>query len=291
MEIGFEWGTSRISIRTYIILNINDLDDCITSNVLKFADDTKQVRKVNTDGDKQHLQNDLDRLVKWSEKWQMLFNFGKCNCLHTGHGNLIVNYKMGDTVLGTTVNEKDLGVTISADMKVSEQCGIAASKGNQILGLIRRNITYKGKKLIIPLYKAIVRPHLEYCIKAWRPYRKKDIDTLERIHRRATKMSPELRDLSYEERLKECGLTTLETRRLRGDQIEVFKILNGYENINSAWKMLFENLLSVPSPDKRGGLGVGPATPPRKNSLATETETREKTAPAVGEKQYRQLDL
>ena len=211
---------------------INDLDDSITSNVLKFADDTKLFRKVNTDGDKQHLQNDLDRLVKWSEKWQMLLNFGKCKCLHTGHGNLNVNYKMGDTVLGTTVKEKDLGVTISADMKVSEQCGIAASKGNQILGLIRRNITYKGKKLIIPLYKAIVRPHLEYCIQAWRPYRKKDIDTLERIQRRATKMIPELRDLSYEERLKECGLTTLETRRLRGDQIEVFKILNGYENID-----------------------------------------------------------
>ena len=214
------------------LIYINDLDDSITSNVLKFADDTKLFRKVNTDGDKQHLQNDLDRLVKWSEKWQMLFNFGKCKCLHTGHRNLNVNYKMGDTVLGTTVKEKDLGVTISADMKVSEQCCIAASKGNQILGLIRRNITYKGKKLIIPLYKAIVRPHLEYCIQAWRPYRKKDIDTLERIQRRATKMIPELRDLSYEERLKECGLTTLETRRLRGDQIEVFKILNGYENID-----------------------------------------------------------
>ena len=214
------------------LIYINDLDDSITSNVLKFADDTKLFRKVNTDGDKQHLQNDLDRLVKWSEKWQMLFNFGKCKCLHTGHRNLNVNYKMGDTVLGTTVKEKDLGVTISADMKVSEQCGIAASMGNKILGLIRRNITYKGKKLIIPLYKAIVIPHLEYCIQAWRPYRKKDIDTLERIQRRATKMIPELRDLSYEERLKECGLTTLETRRLRGDQIEVFKILNGYENID-----------------------------------------------------------
>ena len=71
----------------------------------------------------------------------MLLNFGKCKCLHTGHGNLDVNYKMGDTVLGTTVKEKDLGVTISADFKVSEQCGIAASKGNQSLGLIRRNIT------------------------------------------------------------------------------------------------------------------------------------------------------
>ena len=214
------------------LIYINDMDDSITSNVLKFADDTKLFRKVNTDGDKQHLQNDIDSLVNWSGKWQMLFNFGKCKCLHTGHRNLNVNYKMGDTVLGTTVKEKDLGVTISADMKVSEQCGIAASKCNKILGLIRMNITYKGKKLIIPLYKAIVRPHLKYCIQAWRPYRKKDIDTLERIQRRATKMIPELRDLSYEERLKECGLTTLETRWLRGDQIEVFKILNGYENID-----------------------------------------------------------
>ena len=103
-------------------------------------------------------------------------------------------------------------------------------KDNKILGLIRRCVTYKEKKLIIYLYKAIVRPHLENCI--CRPYRKKDIDTLERIQRRATKIIPELRDLSYEERLKECGLTTLETRRLRGDQIEVFKILNGYENID-----------------------------------------------------------
>ena len=107
-------------------------------------------------------------------------------------------------------------------MKVSEQCGIAASKGNQILGLIMRNKTYKDIKLIIPLYKTIVRPHLEYCIQVWRPYRKKDIDTLERIQRRATKIIPELRDLNYKERLTECGLTTLETRRLRGDQIEVW---------------------------------------------------------------------
>ena len=124
-----------------------------------------------------------------------MFNFGKCKCLHTGHGNLDVNYKMGDTVLGITIKEKDLGVTICSDIKVSEQCGIAASKGNQILGLIKRNITYKGKKLSIPLYKAIVRPHLEYCIQASRQYRKKDIDTLERIQRRASKIIPELRDL------------------------------------------------------------------------------------------------
>ena len=101
------------------LIYINDLNDNIISNVLQFADDTIFFRKVNTDGDKQHLQNDLDILVKWSEQWQMLFNFGKCKCPHTGHGNLDINYDMGDTVQGTTEKEKDLGITISADMKVS----------------------------------------------------------------------------------------------------------------------------------------------------------------------------
>ena len=212
---------------------INDLEEGVTGKILKCADDTKLFRKVKDIGDKQNLQYDIDKLIKWSEKWQMLFNFGKCKCLHTGSGNTGMNYEMGGTILSKTVKEKDLGVTMNANMKVSEQCRIAASKGNQILGMIRRNITYKEKSLIIPLYKAIVRPHLEYCIQSWNPYLRKDVDMLEKIQRRATKLVPELRDLTYEERLKECGLTTLETRRLRGDQIEVFKILIGYENIDS----------------------------------------------------------
>ena len=215
------------------LIYINDLEEGVTGNILKFADDTKLFRKVKEIGDKQKLQDDIHKLVKWSEKWQMLFNFGKCKCLHTGSGNTGVNYEMGGTILSKTVKEKDLGVTMNANMKVSEQCRIAASKGNQVLGMIRRNITYKEKSLIIPLYKAIVRPHLEYCIQAWNPHLRKDVDMLEKIQRRATKLIPGLRDLTYEERLNECGLTTLETRRLRGDQIEVFKILNGYENIDS----------------------------------------------------------
>ena len=140
-------------------------------------------------------------------------------------------YKMGDAVLGRTTQENDLGITFSADMKVSEQCRFAASNGNQVLLLIR-TITFKEKQLIVPLYKAIVRPHLEYCIQAWRPYRKKDIDKIEKIQRRATKIIPGLTDLSYESRLLQCGLTTLEIRRLRGDQIEVFKTVNGYEDVD-----------------------------------------------------------
>ena len=88
---------------------------------------------------------------------------------------------------------------MNANMNISEQCRIAASKGNQVLGMIRRNITYKDNSLIVPLYKPIVRPHLEYRILAWSPYLRKDIDMLEKIQRRATK-------LIHEERLKlkEC---------------------------------------------------------------------------------------
>ena len=81
-------------------------------------------------------------------------------------------------------------------------------------------------------HHVLYRTKIDTCIQAWRPYRKKDIDKLERIQRRATKMIPELRDLSYESGLLQCDLTTLETRRLRGDQIEVFKIVNGYEDVD-----------------------------------------------------------
>ena len=165
---------------------------------MKFADDTKLFRKTKEIGDKQNLQDDIDKLVKWSEKWQMLFNFGKCKCLHTGPGSTSINYEMGGTILSKTVKGKDdLGVTMNANMKVSEQSRIAASKGNQVLGMIRRNITYQDKSLIVPLYKAIVRPHLEYCIQAWSPYLRKYIDMLDKIQRRATKLIPGLRDLSY----------------------------------------------------------------------------------------------
>ena len=90
------------------LVYLNDLEDGVTGKILKFADDTKLFRKVKEIGDKQNLQEDIDKLVKWSEKWQMLFNFGKCKCLHTGPGNTGMNYEMGGTILSKTVKEKDL---------------------------------------------------------------------------------------------------------------------------------------------------------------------------------------
>ena len=115
------------------LMYINDLEDEISSKVLRFADDTKVFTKVSNAIDKQSLQVDIDKLVKWSEKWQMLLNFGKCKCTHIGHGNMDEEYKMGNAVLVRTTQEKDLGITFNADMKVSEQCRIAASRGNETL--------------------------------------------------------------------------------------------------------------------------------------------------------------
>ena len=84
---------------------INDLEEGVTGKLLKFADDTKLFRKVKEIGDEQNLQEDIDKLVKWSEKWQMLFNFGKCKCVRTGPGNTGMNYEMGGTILIKTVKE------------------------------------------------------------------------------------------------------------------------------------------------------------------------------------------
>ena len=103
------------------LVYIHDLEDGVTGSIFKFADDTKLFRKTKEIGDKQNLQDDIDKLVRWSEKWQMLFNFRKCKCLHIGPGNTGMSNKMGGTILSKTVKEKDLEVTMNANMKVSEQ--------------------------------------------------------------------------------------------------------------------------------------------------------------------------
>ena len=151
-------GLSQGSVlgSTLFLVYSNDLEEWVTGKILKFADDTKLFRKSKEIVDKLTLQDYTDKLVRWSEKWKMLFNFGKCKCLHTGPGHTGMNYEMGGTFLSKTMTEKELGVKMNANMKVSEQCRIAVSKGNQVLGMIRRNITYKENSLIY-LYPCITQ--------------------------------------------------------------------------------------------------------------------------------------
>ena len=100
-----------------------------------------------------------------------------------------------------------------------------------MLGCINRNVSYKSREVIRKLYLAYVRPHLEYCVQAWAPYFQKDVDSLERVQRRATKMINGLHDMEYGNRLRSLKLFSLKYRRLRGDLIEVFKIINGLDNM------------------------------------------------------------
>lgn len=100
------------------------------------------------------------------------------------------------------------------------------NKANGILGAIRRAFSYLDKKTMLLLYTSLVRPHLEYANPIWSPRFIKDKTMIENVQRRATKMIPEIKDLTYEERLKALNLPTLAYRRIRGDMIETYKILN-----------------------------------------------------------------
>ena len=97
-------------------------------------------------------------------------------------------YTIADSILKVVHNEKDLGVIIQEDLKVSEHCSEIVKTCNRILGMISRTFTSRSKVIILKLYKSLVRPHLDYCAQAWRPHLQKDINILEKVQRRATRM-------------------------------------------------------------------------------------------------------
>ncbi len=214
------------------LVYINDLDMGLISKLSKFADDSKLCKTVCTDADREALQQDLDRLSEWSQKWQMKFNVDKCSVIHLGHKNKQFNYSLGENELKKSVKEKDLGIVVDNNMKWSEQCSIAVKNANSTLGIIKRHVKCRKKNVILQLHKSLVRPKLEYCVQAWCPYLRRDIDNIERVQHRATKLIGECAGLNYEDRLHRTGLITLEKRRLRGDLIQVFKLIKGFDNLD-----------------------------------------------------------
>ena len=223
------------------LIFINDLPLEVLSPMSLFADDSKVFSRIisnknlkgNIENGNVMLQRDLNTITDWAKKWKMEFNVDKCKIMHLGTQNPKNTYTMDEANLTTTKEERDLGVLIDDKLGFDSHIRNIVKKANRMLGLIRISFSSLDKEIFMNLYPVMVRPLLEYCVQVWSPYKRKYINLLEGVQRRATKLVPELKNLEYKDRLQRLGLTTLEDRRVRGDMIETYKIITGKENKNA----------------------------------------------------------
>ena len=233
------------------VLYTNDIAEIIQCHFGIYADDTKIYSVIKSLCDTVNLQQDLDNIQDWSKLWLLNLNSEKCKFMHIGK-SLCSSYEMvnadipGEVMkLSEVTFEKDLGVWMTSNMDPSLHCQKAAASAMKVLGLIKRSFSRVSGDLFIFLYKTYVRPHLEYCVQLWCPYLARDIDVLERVQMRATKLVREVAKLSYELRLQKLGIYSLFCRRKRGDLIETYKILNGYYDIDCSKLFLMSTVHST----------------------------------------------
>ncbi|GAB0188408.1 mitochondrial enolase superfamily member 1 [Grus japonensis] len=206
---------------------VHNMDSGIECTLSKFANNIKLCGMVNTLEGKDAIQRDLDRLERWARANHMKFSKAECKVLHMGRCNPKHDYRLGKEWIESSPEEKDLGVLIDEKLSMSRQRALAAQKANRVLGCIKRGVTSRSREVVLPLYSTLERPHLEYCVQLWGPQYRRDMELLDQVQRRAMKMIRGLEHLSYEDRLREMGLFSLEKRRLWGDLIAAFQYLKG----------------------------------------------------------------
>ena len=206
----------------------------IRSSIMIYADDTKLYRPVTSQDDAEELQKDLNMLTKWTETWQLPFNYEKCVVMHIGSSNQSFSYSMKGLRLDETAEEKDLGIIVDKSLKFHSQTSAVVAKAFRQLGIIKRAFVNLDEITLPLLYKSMVRPILEYCNTVWGPIMCGDQDRIERVQRRATKMVAAIRHLPYQERLRKLDLPSMHYRRARGDMITVFQLLTGKVQMDHA---------------------------------------------------------
>ena len=171
-----------------------------------FADDTKVYRELSDIAkDSEALQLDVDQLLSWASKWQLRFNPDKCEVLRITHKRdfSLPTYSLG-TSLKSVKHVKDLGIMVSSDLSWSKQVNVTVNKANKLLGLVHRTVGSSNPGAFSTLYKSLVRPVLEYAATVWNPYLVKDVLALERVQRRASRLTlgQKRGEMDYDNRLR-----------------------------------------------------------------------------------------
>ena len=209
---------------------VNDLPS-IVSSLFMFADDLKLYRSITQPLDTTLLQHDVNTLFHWAQTWLLNLSIPKCYVMSVGNTN--PNYILDNVPLAASTCVRDLGMWIDDKLKFHEHTSVTIAKANRILALMKRSFNI-NMNIFLRLYTTLVRPILEYANIAWGPTFITDQKSLEKVQRRATKMLPELYNLTYAERLHLLKLPSLYYRRRRGDMIFVYQLIHNFFNIDTS---------------------------------------------------------